>query len=177
MDTKEEILARIFKKKTILEIEARDLLRKATGRILPFREQDTGCVEMFSDHARDIHDYSVLSANGKSTHVHRLIFFAAFPEISKEFNVLHKCNNPHCCRLSHLFAGTHEDNMKDKKEKDRCNAANHPNTKLTDVQVKEIRELGNKKRGMTQYNIAARYNVSREMVNAILNNRRRTNTK
>lgn len=35
-------------------------------------------------------------------------------EIPEGGNVLHKCNNPPCCNVDHLYIGTHLDNAKDR---------------------------------------------------------------
>jgi hypothetical protein len=37
------------------------------------------------------------------------------------WQVLHTCDNRKCVNPSHLYLGTHQDNMKDKKERDRAN--------------------------------------------------------
>lgn len=58
--------------------------------------------------------------------------------------VLHACDRPACCRESHLFLGTRDDNNKDSKRKGRRRAMKgqeHPNHKLTEQDVLRIREL------------------------------------
>ncbi len=64
--------------------------------------------------------------------------------------VLHKCDNPICCRPDHLFLGTQKDNVDDMMAKGRQNNAigeAHPKSKLTEHEVRAIkiilsRELG-----------------------------------
>lgn len=48
--------------------------------------------------------------------------------------IRHECDNPPCCRPSHLVPGTHMDNMIDMVSRGRSVL------KLTEVQVREIRE-------------------------------------
>lgn len=56
--------------------------------------------------------------------------------------VCHTCDHPWCVNPEHLFLGTDADNMKDKVVKGRqCKGKDMPNAKLTEVQVREIREL------------------------------------
>jgi hypothetical protein len=61
--------------------------------------------------------YGLFSLNGKPVSAHR---FALFLEIGEyEGSALHTCDNPPCVRGSHLFAGTHQDNMDDMYAKGR----------------------------------------------------------
>ena len=56
--------------------------------------------------------------------------------------VLHRCDNPSCCRPDHLFLGTHKDNTADMLAKGRWARTRAPHTrlrKLTDDDVREIR--------------------------------------
>lgn len=50
---------------------------------------------------------------------HRFAWIAAHGEIPKGMFVLHRCDNPPCVRLDHLFLGTHADNMADMSNKGR----------------------------------------------------------
>jgi hypothetical protein len=58
-----------------------------------------------------------------------------------ELYVLHSCDTPPCVNVDHLFLGTHADNMQDMHVKSRgLSGERHPWTKVSDVQVTEIRE-------------------------------------
>jgi hypothetical protein len=58
--------------------------------------------------------------------------------------VCHKCDNPSCLNLSHLFIATHAENIRDMKNKKRGRGKvmyglDNPKTKLSKEQVREIR--------------------------------------
>jgi HNH endonuclease len=63
--------------------------------------------------------YGQTRLNGRGLHASRAIWILAHGELPKEICVCHKCDNPLCVRLSHLFTGTHGDNQKDKTRKGR----------------------------------------------------------
>lgn len=92
--------------------------------------------------------------------------------IPEDLHVLHRCDNPGCVNPDHLFLGTHDDNMKDMKGKGRTkffHSEDHPNSKLTNVQVNEIRELN--KKGISCIEIAKRFPIGKSMANYICNGR------
>lgn len=59
----------------------------------------------------------------------------------------HACDNPNCVNPGHIFVGTMKDNSQDMINKGRYNPSNKPKgschfaSKLTESQVREIREL------------------------------------
>ena len=73
---------------------------------------------------------------------HRFAFRLGSDQLSTGQAVLHRCDNPPCVRLSHLFAGNALDNVRDRDRKKRgrtlrgelCHLS-----KLTASQVAEIR--------------------------------------
>lgn len=76
--------------------------------------------------------------------------------------VLHTCDNPPCINPAHLFLGSHKRNMEDKVSKGRW-IGGQPK-KLTDSQVKEIRNT----RG-TSEGISKLFGVSRGTIDNVIN--------
>lgn len=89
-----------------------------------------------------INGYGILWVKGKRQLAHRISWIIHKGKISKDRNVLHKCDNPICVNPKHLFTGTQLDNVRDMYKK-RRNAAivGEACTRhiLTSQQVKEIR--------------------------------------
>jgi hypothetical protein len=57
--------------------------------------------------------------NGDMVKAHRLSYEKTKGPIPDGMFVLHRCDNPPCVRPSHLFIGTHFDNMQDRARKGR----------------------------------------------------------
>lgn len=89
--------------------------------------------------------YGTVVIDGEWWLVHRLVWTETFGPIPDGIQILHHCDNPPCCRIDHLFAGTHQDNINDREAKNRGNPAKgeqRPQAKLTEAQVLEIKQRG-----------------------------------
>lgn len=82
-----------------------------------------------------------------------------------EAQVLHRCDNPGCVRPDHLYSGTHDQNMRDKVDRDRCfRPAGSLNkaARLTEAQVADVRRDQRLHRV-----IAQEYGVTRSQISKI----------
>jgi hypothetical protein len=78
----------------------------------------------------------------KTWMAHRLSYFVFVGDIPDGLFVLHRCDNPCCVNVDHLFLGTHQDNMDDRTMKGRTNhlyGSKNPPSKLTEETVKSLR--------------------------------------
>jgi hypothetical protein len=64
--------------------------------------------------------YGQLRVNGKRWQAHRWAWTQANGPIPAGMKVLHRCDNPPCWNVEHLFLGTQRDNMRDMAVKGRA---------------------------------------------------------
>lgn len=84
--------------------------------------------------------------------------------------VRHTCDNPACCRPSHLIEGTQQDNVRDMVERGRQQRhERHAKAKLNWAQVFEIRALHSE--GVSYGKLAQMYNVHLQNIAAICQER------
>lgn len=63
--------------------------------------------------------YGVFSIMGTHYNATRVLWFVITGKDPGSFMVCHRCDNRGCCRFSHIFLGSHEDNMRDMVQKGR----------------------------------------------------------
>lgn len=117
----------------------------------------TGCIE-WSGTLNDA-GYGLLMWEKKYRRAHRLAWEMKNGVITGGLFLCHRCDNPKCINVDHLFLGTPTDNMRDKIAKGRGNA-----TKLT---VPEAQEIKAAKGLQPRRTVAERYGVSERTISAI----------
>ena len=63
--------------------------------------------------------YGVRRFRGRQWRAHRAAWVEAYGEIPEGMLVLHRCDNPPCVNVEHLFLGTQADNLADMTTKGR----------------------------------------------------------
>ena len=86
-------------------------------------------------------------------------------QIPTRSNICHRCDNPSCVNPNHLFLGTYSDNLQDCWDKRRRAAPMgvlNPKAKLTEEQVREIKQSN-----LTSTELSRLYPVSRQQISYI----------
>lgn len=123
-----------------------------------------GCWEWTA--GRHTQGYGMIVIERRNTPAHRVSYELAHGPIPDSLHVLHKCDNPPCVRPDHLFLGTHADNMRDARNKNRLVAhrgSKHGCAKLTEKQIGKIRatySFRGMNGGWTLKELAAKYGVT-----------------
>jgi len=125
--------------------------------------------------------YGRINWSGSNQYSNRVAWMITFGEIPEGLLICHTCDNPPCCNPAHLFLGTKADNNQDKMLKGRhkpipgWKGEENPNSKLTDLQVEEIRRRykwrgknGNDLKGLSQ-----EFGVTFQTIGAIVNRKSR----
>ncbi len=107
----------------------------------------TGCIEYTGTLDRGLYGCLPKSVFG-SRRAHRVAYQLVHGQIAPELCVCHRCDNPKCVNVEHLFVGTRQDNIRDKISKGRQSGgalpgALNPNHKITAAIVSEIRKCKN----------------------------------
>jgi len=113
--------------------------------------------------------YGMIRHEGKRLLAHRAAWIAAYGEIPDGLMVLHRCDVRSCCNPSHLFLGTHDDNMKDMIKKGRAvilRGEKCGSSKLKEGDVRKIRSMAAEGKPTREISIA--FKVSKNTVTRIV---------
>jgi hypothetical protein len=119
-------------------------------------------VECWNWQGRLQEGYGKISCKNKELLVHRLAYELTYGRVNSELAVCHSCDNPRCCNPLHLWVGTWADNNKDRAIKHRSanvHGESNGNSKLTEEQVKEIRQST-----LSALELSLRYQISESTI-------------
>ena len=128
---------------------------------------DADCWPWLGDVNRD--GYGDFFCRGKDYGAHELaVSFSRGEKRLPTLDTCHTCDNPACCNPSHLRFDTRQSNVDDMFRRGRVRLGeNSPNARLTDQQVREMRER--RANGALQNELAEIYGVSRGYVSEVVN--------
>lgn len=107
----------------------------------------------------------------KSQLLHRASYEIFVGPIPEGMQINHKCHNPQCCRPSHLYLGTQQDNINDQIERGTfVKGSKHGNAKINEDIAKEIKIMLKSKKHLHR-EIADKFGVSRDLVKDISRNK------
>lgn len=106
-----------------------------------FRKVDSGCWIWEAGQHPD--GYGLIWDGERSARAHRVSYEIQEGEIPEGAYILHECDNPPCVNPDHLYVGNQQDNMDDAKDSgsfdNQVSGEEHPDSKLTEEDVEEIR--------------------------------------
>ena len=149
-------------------MEALTLSSKAISKFLSKVKVDssTGCHNFMG--STNHFGYGQIMVDRKLYLTHRLAWIIANGSVPEDMCVLHKCDNPQCINIEHLFLGTRVDNIEDMDSKNRgVKGVKHHNVRFTEEQVVTILKLYHSGSRDIK-NLAIAYNVSNSTIWAIV---------
>ena len=129
----------------------------------------TPCVEAKLGNT-DKDGYKMVPVGHAPVRAHRYVWTLFVGAIPFGMFVLHKCDNPPCINLEHLYLGTHIENCRDRSARGRqAKGEGHGNSKLTGKQVQKVLDM--LEDGVKSADIARGFGVSKYLISHIKCNR------
>jgi|SRR5579883_2888759 len=111
--------------------------------------------------AKTAFGYGKLGVRGKYLDAHRLVYEMTYGPVPDGLWVLHRCDNPGCCRPDHLYLGTPGDNAQDRTRRDRAGR------KLNNAKAGAIKRR--RAAGESAASLAREFGVTRRVIELIVN--------
>jgi hypothetical protein len=110
------VISRIRRHKLIVPLKSRPI--DASVRFWSKTKKVGDCIEWQAGF-KNIEGYGAFKLNGKSINASRAAYILTHGKIPDGLIVCHKCDNPKCVNVDHLFLGTNYDNYWDAVNKGR----------------------------------------------------------
>jgi len=129
---------------------------------------ETGCLEWIGRNIKHF-GYGAVGFKGKQLRTHRASWLIYRGEIPKGKLVCHKCDNPKCINVDHLFLGSYKENMEDMLKKRRGVFVNGERQGLCKLNEKQVVEIRNKRAsGILYKELAKEYGVAQNCIFSIV---------
>lgn len=135
--------------------------------------QPSGCIEWQGASVRNYGQIRVRNPVNKLMLAHRLAWVLHYGTDPAGLLVCHKCDNPRCINVDHLFVGTTLDNMQDMAAKGRSGdtrGSKSGKSKLTEEDAVHMLALSSS--GVKQAEIAKKFNIHPAHVSRIISGKR-----
>jgi hypothetical protein len=131
-------------------------------REITYDINEKGC-HICTSHKPTEDGYIRLDLEGKKQYYHRYLYEQTYGKLPNKMEVRHKCDNPYCINIDHLEYGTHQDNMNDRSERNRCAKLQGEDNHFSILSEKDVIEI--RKNNIISYSKLAKiYGVSKSAI-------------
>ena len=105
---------------------------------LRLKEMENGCIECIS-HKIPKRGYPIITRDKERQKLGKYLYEKEFGKVEKKLDMCHKCDNPKCVNIEHIYFGTRKENVRDMMVRNRNQKGEMKmNSKLKEWQIQEI---------------------------------------